>query len=662
MQRGLYTFAIVAALLVSGCLAVEPAPQPGLLPPEGGTWSPTRTGGVLEIPIKAIPFALDIEIPEGVTEVTALVEHEGEGQVSVVLRNADTGRRRCSPWPDEGWSTASTGTRCAALTVVDVLPATWTVEVRGPDGPATLRLVFRTTPLDGAVSHLDLDRLSRPVFGVVPTKVLKVPSWDGTPLHLEVTLPDGEGPFPAVLAIGPYNEASRAAGEPTMYRTFVLDWAKRGYAVVTVDVRGTGDSEGCLDVWGETEQRDSAFVVEWVSSQPWSTGAVGAYGVSYLGTTALQAAVRTPSGLKAVLVVAPVPDPYHDWHFGGVPNGEETSAANYQVYQGSSNDATRDDLRHWMEAHAGRACGSAPFARAADPRAEYDAFYAERNLTASAGNVEAAVLYAQGYYDMNVKSAQIGPFIDALRSPTLALVGPWTHELPPRADLETLFIAWLDHYVKGVDLGVDRLPRVLAVVADAERAGDAWPAPPLAPSRLYPRWERGDLAHSPASGRGELILAPAPLGNVAMLRFRSEETWTVGGAPSLRLAGTLQGAANAHLTARLSVETSPGESRLLTFGMANLAHRHGHDRYEPVRPGETFAATLAFLPVESRIGSDTTLLLEIRAVEPSDWILAQPGPPGVLSLLGGPQGSFLEMPTSSPTGANVLPISVGGDP
>lgn len=77
---------------------------------------------------------------------------------------------------------------------------------------------------------------------------------------------------------------------------------RAGFAVVVVDVRGTGASDGEWRwPWSPEEVRDMRTVIDWIVAQPWSNGAVGATGVSYEGTTALLSASHAHPALKAVL-------------------------------------------------------------------------------------------------------------------------------------------------------------------------------------------------------------------------------------------------------------------------------------------------------------------------------------------------------------------------
>jgi len=107
---------------------------------------------------------------------------------------------------------------------------------------------------------------------------------DGTRLAAYVTLPaDAEGkpaatPLPVVLVQTSYNGV--AGGVVTAIGGADPYIVQHGYATVVVDVRGTGQSEGEWQAFGEAEQADYAQVVEWVTKQPFSDGRIGVYGVS----------------------------------------------------------------------------------------------------------------------------------------------------------------------------------------------------------------------------------------------------------------------------------------------------------------------------------------------------------------------------------------------
>ncbi|MBH0780662.1 CocE/NonD family hydrolase [Nocardia bovistercoris] len=97
-------------------------------------------------------------------------------------------------------------------------------------------------------------------------------------------------------------------------RTFAVDrdLVRSGYTQVVVDVRGTGFSQGIWQVFGDREQQDGAEVVDWAAAQPWSNGAVGMSGVSYSAINQLQTAERHPEALKAIFPIVPGSDLLRD--------------------------------------------------------------------------------------------------------------------------------------------------------------------------------------------------------------------------------------------------------------------------------------------------------------------------------------------------------------
>jgi len=98
--------------------------------------------------------------------------------------------------------------------------------------------------------------------------------------------------------------------------------AARGYAMVRVDVRGTGASFGVWPYpWDEKSIEDAREIVDWVIAQPWSNGRVGGLGGSYTGTTAELLAVLNHPAVRAVIPMYNHPNPYTDIsHPGGMFN------------------------------------------------------------------------------------------------------------------------------------------------------------------------------------------------------------------------------------------------------------------------------------------------------------------------------------------------------
>ncbi|MGV8121389.1 MAG: CocE/NonD family hydrolase [Candidatus Xenobiia bacterium LiM19] len=95
-------------------------------------------------------------------------------------------------------------------------------------------------------------------------------------------------------------------------------FARRGYVVAKVDVRGTGDSEGVLPEaeYSEHEISDCVEVIGQLAEKEWSNGNVGMYGLSWGAFNSFMAAERKPPALKAILIAHVADDLYYqDVHF-----------------------------------------------------------------------------------------------------------------------------------------------------------------------------------------------------------------------------------------------------------------------------------------------------------------------------------------------------------
>jgi len=118
---------------------------------------------------------------------------------------------------------------------------------------------------------------------------------DGVTLRGNVYRPDGDGPWPTLLARTPYSKDS-----PFMLMMFdPVRAARDGFMVVVQDTRGRFESEGEWTPFRH-ERLDGYDSVEWAARLPGSNGRVGMYGDSYLGSTQWMAAVEQPPSLAAI--------------------------------------------------------------------------------------------------------------------------------------------------------------------------------------------------------------------------------------------------------------------------------------------------------------------------------------------------------------------------
>jgi predicted acyl esterase len=164
---------------------------------------------------------------------------------------------------------------------------------------------------------------------------------DGTTLRVNVVLPAGEGRFPVLMSAHPYGKDNLPRRRGRVYQVSVLYrilrqtgpvrfsvltgweapdpawWAAQGYAVVSCDLRGAGTSEGSAGLMSDQEGEDVYDLIEWAATQPWSTGAVGLLGVSYLAISQWKAAALQPPSLKAICPWEGFTDAYRDLMYPG---------------------------------------------------------------------------------------------------------------------------------------------------------------------------------------------------------------------------------------------------------------------------------------------------------------------------------------------------------
>jgi predicted acyl esterase len=157
---------------------------------------------------------------------------------------------------------------------------------------------------------------------------------DGTRLAVDIYRPDSGGRFPALLSMHPYcKDMEETVEVGKQLQCFNVEfaaveagdhefWARRGYAHVIADVRGTGKSEGkYYNLTSPQEAQDGYDLVEWIAAQPWCDGNVGMIGISYLGFVQYFVAAQQPPHLKAIFPQDAWGDLYRDiMYHGGIPS------------------------------------------------------------------------------------------------------------------------------------------------------------------------------------------------------------------------------------------------------------------------------------------------------------------------------------------------------
>src|SRR5262249_50772447 len=159
-------------------------------------------------------------------------------------------------------------------------------------------------------------------------RTLLIPLSDGVHLAADLYRPEGEGRWPAILTFIPYHKDGR--GGRLDVEAVNRYFAVRGYAALTVDFRGLGNSGGVnRQPFDPQEARDGHEVVEWVAARPWCDGSVGVGGAPYGGITALSVAAPRPPHLKAIAPIHACSDIYYDFVAPGGCRGGFWSQADW---------------------------------------------------------------------------------------------------------------------------------------------------------------------------------------------------------------------------------------------------------------------------------------------------------------------------------------------
>ena len=342
---------------------------------------------------------------------------------------------------------------------------------------------------------------------------------DGVMLRADVLRPAAAGRFPTLVYRTPYDR--RRSEENEVVRAALA----RGYAVVLQDVRGRYGSEGDFVPYVH-EGADGFDTIEWAASQPWSTGEVGTFGLSYPGAVQWLAAVEAPPHLKAMVPAMTFSSPRNFFYAGGAWDLSWISWIWANIAPDARVRAKLAGPRTGKEAGAAWIGGLSilpfrlPLTDLPELRAEApyyfdwlahrpsDSYWDWAELRGRYDRVRAAVLNISGWHDEAYgPEGAMTNFLGLLaarretKDPrTRLILGPWVHGgedsdrsgervFGPRAKLAYAeeVLRFMDLYVRGIDNGLDREPRVRAFVMGENvwKVGETLPLPETRPLPLY---------------------------------------------------------------------------------------------------------------------------------------------------------------------------------
>lgn len=491
-------------------------------------------------------------------------------------------------------------------------------------------LAFTTVACGAPDDDPDDDPDARPATHRYDIALDSMRMTDGTSLAVTRWVPRPRHPgerFPALLEMIPYRK-----DDDFYERDFALyDWfARRGFLMVKVDVRGTGGSGGTLPAreYSTEELEDAVEVIAALASDPRTNGRVGMWGISWGGFNAIQVALRRPPALGAILALHASDDLYHDdvRYIDGVLHFDRYAL---QIDHGnglprtptypldSSYFADRFDRRPWILTYLAQQEDGA-FWRANALR------YRRDELRVPAYFIGGLL---DGYRDTPFRAlAGRGP------APVKVEIGPWNHAWPdngypgPNYEWRIRAARWWDHWLRDHDTGLMDEPPLLVFqrddhAPDADRAAtpgswrfEEWPMAhagrvtfAFAGPRIDSLW--APLRYQPGTGTAAGEWWGESTGDMSDDDARSitidlgpaDTAIAILGQPRVTLV-VREGAPLAHWVARLESVGRDGRSALITGGAVNVVHR-----------------TSTTAPRRAGIGAIDTLVIDLHF---TTWTLA----------------------------------------
>ena len=346
---------------------------------------------------------------------------------------------------------------------------------------------------------------------------------DGVQLATDVYRPSDDSVHPVLVHRLPYSKSNASSVGALMINP--LTAVDRGYVVIIQDTRGRFKSQGAW-VPFVNEGADGYDTIECAARQPWSNGQVGIYSSSYMGVTALQAAVAAPRHLKAAVAYLTGANYFNGWTYSGgalelgfnlswALNHSWDTLARLELARAERQALTREltaavtDL--WpMVRHLPLADmpvlrdGVAPFWQEWLRHSAYDEYWKAIDVASRAGEIKVPVLHIAGWYDiflrghLDLNLRLQSHANDLVRQNHRMIIGPWDHEayqgqrksaagdrefgpeaISGPALMTDLVLQWFDRWLMGRDTPLVSTPRVRYYLMgdNVWQDTEAWPPP-----------------------------------------------------------------------------------------------------------------------------------------------------------------------------------------
>ncbi|NYI67096.1 hypothetical protein BJY26_001402 [Spelaeicoccus albus] len=494
---------------------------------------------------------------------------------------------------------------------------------------------------------------------------------DGTRLAGHIWRPSASDsdPVPGILEFLPYRQRDLTSERDSVNHPYL---AGHGYACVRVDLRGAGNSEGCLiDEYLEQEQQDAEDVLAWIASQRWCSGRTGMMGISWGGFNALQVAARRPASLGAIAISSFTVDRFgDDMHYmGGCLLSDNFAEASTMFGAAGLPPDPAIVGENWRDMWFDRLEAISPWIDTWLSHQQRDDYWKHASVNEDYSAVHCPVIASSGWADGYSNS--VFRVMENLDVPKKGIIGPWAHKYPhmgvpgPAIGYLQILVDWWDRWLKGVENSVMDGPTLRVWMQDSappsssyeERQGrwvglDEWPSRQTTFTDAALADHAIDLAPTGIVGAepGELtIKSPLTVGQFAgkwasygtppdlpsdqreedagSLIFDTPElaeTCEILGAPVVSLELSADEPV-AMIAVRLLDVAPDGSSTRVTYGLLNLTHRDSDEDPEPLEPGEHYRVRIPLNGVAQSFPAGHRIRM---AVSTSYWPLAWPAPAG----------------------------------
>jgi len=435
---------------------------------------------------------------------------------------------------------------------------------------------------------------------------LTVTMADGTAIAATLWLPSGAPPAGGWPAIVLFHGLGGSREDMNKLAELAFLPANR-YAVLTYDARGHGQSGGLIGIDGPNEISDAKAMFAWLAAQPdVNRKEIGAFGIS-LGGGAVWNSLVAGVPWAAIEVC-------ETW----------TNLATALAPQGlAKSGAIAGFINEMPVSKYDPAVLSVGRAALAGDLSTVDGFAAARSSIQKLKGVKIPVFMMQGRRDFAFgidQAATAWPLLAGPKHLWLGLHGhpPSTFPAPDTVAMMTEGRQWFDHYLRGVQNGIDKKPPV-------EVAPETWKGNTVgyaSPFKIAPgEWGSRSFPSSLTVTR-----TIGPSGSIKLGFGKTPASADVYGAPRIQVTASASGGWS-RLVAVLTAVTKEGKSIVVSSGGV------------PTQPGKhaytiRLISQMTYMPAGSRLV--VTLGSSSLAQNPANLLYLQlPMPPAArLSVIG----------------------------